>query len=246
MKDFKKIGLIYENMNSGVVGYHGSYGNQVFDKPNLKGIWFAEDQNSDIVEYYSSRGGLIKAELDLGNNLDLSMYNADEMMNDSYVESFLGDMGISEKDQNIWLNRLYFEDYETDYDDEGEPSISASEILNNIIEYVMIPQKLYDSVSINEGQDYMTHCILNKNNIQIIEKPEEEVVVEKSSSHAEGKEVVKLLKIAKKKGLVDAVETKSGYMVKSLVDNSQFLIHKGGKDFHPLRRYLNGLERAMA
>ena len=71
----------------------------------------------------------------------------------------------------------------------------------------------------------------------------DEVVVEKSSSHAEGKEVMKLLKIAMKEGLVDAVETKSGYMVKSLVDDSQFLIHKGGKDFHPLRRYLNGLKR---
>ena len=82
--------------------------------------------------------------------------------------------------------------------------------------------------------------------LEMVTPEEVEVVVEKSGSHAEGKEVMKLLKIAMKKGLVDAVETKSGYMVKSLVDDSQFLIHKGGKDFHPLRRYLNGLKRVAA
>lgn len=82
--------------------------------------------------------------------------------------------------------------------------------------------------------------------MEMVTPEEVEVVVEKSTSHAEFKNVMKLLKIAMKKGLVDLTETKSGYMVKSLVDDSQLLIHKGGRDFHPLRRYLNKLERAIA
>ena len=79
---------------------------------------------------------------------------------------------------------------------------------------------------------------------EVVEGPtEEEVVEEKSSSHAEFKEVMKILKVAMKKNLVDLITTKSGYMVKSLIDDSQFLIHKGGKGYHPLRRYLNNLSR---
>lgn len=78
-----------------------------------------------------------------------------------------------------------------------------------------------------------------------VEMVEEEIPVieEKSSSHAEGKEVIKLLKKAVGMGLVSVTETGKGYMVKSLVDDSQQLIHKGGRSFHPLRRYLKNLKR---
>lgn len=67
--------------------------------------------------------------------------------------------------------------------------------------------------------------------------------VESTSSHGSIKEVMKILKDAEKSGLVRLEETKHGFMVKSNVDNSQFLIHKGDKAFHNLRRYLNGLKR---
>ena len=68
-------------------------------------------------------------------------------------------------------------------------------------------------------------------------------LTEKSSSHTDFKAVMDLLKQAMKAGLVRAEETKNGYMIKSLVDTSQFLIHKGGSNYHPLRRYLNTLQK---
>lgn len=73
----------------------------------------------------------------------------------------------------------------------------------------------------------------------------QDIIEEKSSSHEGFKEVMAILKDAMKKGLVDLAETKSGFMIKSKVDSSQYLIHKGGKDFHPLRRYLQKLDRGV-
>lgn len=167
---FKDLGLIYENMNTVVIGYHGSYGNKGFDNPNIKGIWFAEDKDSDILDYYSNRGngGLIKAELKLGQNLDLSMYNADEMMDENYAHEFITDMGFEREDVDDLIDIFYFSNFETDYDDNGDPVLAASVLLNYIIENKMIPNRMYDSITILEGNDHITHCILDKNNIRLI------------------------------------------------------------------------------
>lgn len=70
-----------------------------------------------------------------------------------------------------------------------------------------------------------------------------EIVFEGTSSHRDFKEVMSILKKAMDNELVTAEETRNGYMIKSLVDKTQYLIHKGGKDFHPLRRYLQKLEK---
>lgn len=73
----------------------------------------------------------------------------------------------------------------------------------------------------------------------------ENYVVEEGS-HGDTKAILKLLKSATKRGLVSVEDTKKGYMVKSLVDDSQYLTHRGEKGYHDLRRYLQKLERATA
>jgi len=175
MNDYDNMGKMYATLlleEAGyVVGFHGSYGNKTFDNKNERGIWFAEDVNSDIIEYYSNRGDgrtVIEAKLKLGKNLDLSMYNADEMMNSSYADSFLNDMEIEDEDVSRFMDYFFFEDYETNQDEYGEPTLSASEILNHVINLLLIPNKLYDSVSILEGDDHMTYCMLNEQNIEMI------------------------------------------------------------------------------
>jgi len=74
-----------------------------------------------------------------------------------------------------------------------------------------------------------------------------EMILEKGGgSHGDKKAIMNMLKDAMKRGLVDLDEKKSGYMVKSLVDGSQLLIHKGEGSLHPLRRYLLGLSKIAA
>lgn len=73
-----------------------------------------------------------------------------------------------------------------------------------------------------------------------------EMVYEGTSSHGKVSDVLKMLKQAEKSGLVRIEETKNGFMIKSNVDNSQHLVHKGDKAFHNLRRYLNGLQKIAA
>jgi hypothetical protein len=166
---FKDLGLIYENINNVVIGYHGSEGNDKFDRPNMNGIWFAEDKDSDIINYYSGRGKLITAKIKLGENLDLSMYNTDEKMNDSYARGFLIDMELDDNTVNDYINVFFYQEMETDYDEfTDEPVSTASMMLNYIIQHEFIPKKLYDSVSIMEGDEHLTHCILDNKNIEII------------------------------------------------------------------------------
>ena len=168
-KYLKDIAIIYESIDNAIIAYHGSEGNDKFDRPNIKGIWFAEDKDSDIINYYSGRGKLITAKIKLGNNLDLSMYNTDEMMNANYAEGFLNDMDLPFNVVNDYIN-AFFNQMETDYDDNtGEQAVSASIILNYIIEHELIPKKVYDSVSIMEKGDNITHCIFNTGNIEIID-----------------------------------------------------------------------------
>jgi hypothetical protein len=70
-----------------------------------------------------------------------------------------------------------------------------------------------------------------------------EIIQEARSSHGDRNAVENLLKYAMKKGLVDVVEKKNGSLVKSLVDDTQFLIHRGESDYHYLRRYIQKLEK---
>lgn len=73
---------------------------------------------------------------------------------------------------------------------------------------------------------------------------EEHSMVEEG--HGDTLAVRKMLKIATKRGLVRVEETKKGYMIKSLVDDSQYLTHRGEKGLHDLRRYLQKLEKVAA
>jgi hypothetical protein len=51
MKYLKDIALIYESIDNTIIGYHGSEGNDKFDRPNVKGIWFAEDKDGKQCTY---------------------------------------------------------------------------------------------------------------------------------------------------------------------------------------------------
>jgi hypothetical protein len=70
-----------------------------------------------------------------------------------------------------------------------------------------------------------------------------DIIQEAKSSHGDKKATENLLRDAIKRGLVQAEQKKSGFMVKSLVDDSQYLIHGGERDYHHLRRYIQKLEK---
>lgn len=71
----------------------------------------------------------------------------------------------------------------------------------------------------------------------------ESVVCKEARGHGDIKAVMSLLKQAMADELVRVEETRNGYMVKSNVDESQYLIHKGDSALHNLRRYIQGLQK---
>jgi len=70
-----------------------------------------------------------------------------------------------------------------------------------------------------------------------------DIIQEARSSHGDKVATQNLLKYAIKKGLVSVEDKKNGSLVKSLVDDTQFLIHRGESDYHYLRRYIQKLEK---
>jgi len=163
--------LAFEEKPQVVLGFHGSRGNRTFAPEKFKGVWFAVDRNSDIIEYYSARDEqktLIAAHLVLGRNLDLSMYNTDEKANEEYVESFLRDMGLSDSEVTHYIDYFFYEDQLGDYDDDGNVCFSFSAILNHLIEFDFLPENRCDSVTIREGDEHITHCVLRLENIKIV------------------------------------------------------------------------------
>ena len=104
-----------------ITGYHGSRGNREFEADKFKGVWFAEDKAAEILNYYATRDNqrtVIEAEIRLGRNIDLSMYNADEKCGLNYAGSFLRDTGMSDRLVNSYLD-IFFDDFVADYDDDG-------------------------------------------------------------------------------------------------------------------------------
>jgi hypothetical protein len=151
--------------------YHGSYGNTTFDNPTEKGIWFVEDIDAGILDYYSSRGGqstILKCMVDLGNVLDLTMYNADEYLLEDDAEEFLID--VVESRSQKWIDYFFYEDFETDFDEYGEPRLATSVILNHIIEYEPIIKSKYDSLAIMESDDETTYNVFDKASIKRCDK----------------------------------------------------------------------------
>lgn len=172
--------LIWESYtnNNWIIGYHGSTGNKGFDKDiSQKGIWFVEDTNSSILDYYSTRNKqktIIKCKILLSNNLDLTNYNNDTFLNleedDEYTD-FMIDIGFSKEQISILYDILFVENNIGDYDDDGDFSVSISVLFNSllVLDKTKYIQNNYDSVSILEGDDEETHLIFNKENIKIIE-----------------------------------------------------------------------------
>ena len=157
-------------VESPITGYHGSCGNREFEADKFKGVWFAEDKDAEILNYYATRDNqrtVIEAEIHLGRNIDLSMYNADEKCNADYAGSFLRDTGLPEQKVNAYLG-VFFDDFAAmDYDDDGEPVLAISVMLNRLIELEFLPSQLCDSITIKEANDDLTHCILRLDNIRV-------------------------------------------------------------------------------
>ena len=161
--------LLYESKK--VIAYHGSKGNTKFNKPNKTGIWFAEDVNSEIIQYYSTRGKdkiILKAELDLKDNFDLTDFNTDSQLYYEDAEDFLLELSTDyvnkEKREEI-LEPFFGKTSPFDYEE-----ITLSHILNAVIEHNFIPNNECDSISIYEHDDELTHCILNKSCILSLTK----------------------------------------------------------------------------
>lgn len=156
-----------------VIGYHGSEGNTGFDRKNDTGIWFVLDPDSDIIEYYSNRSGskkIIKARLNLGRCLDLSMYNTDYLCGLEEAESFLRDMELSESEIARVIDFTYMQATDSEHWDDNDIAIlPLSGTLNHVIREYLIPQKKFDSLVIQEGQEHDTICMLNRDHIEIIE-----------------------------------------------------------------------------
>lgn len=68
----------------------------------------------------------------------------------------------------------------------------------------------------------------------------EEMIEE--GSHGDKAKVWKMIKQAISKGLVRLKDTKNGWMLLSLVDDSKYTSHRGETGLHDLRRYLQNLE----
>lgn len=154
--------FIKENNNNFVIGYHGSYGNIDFTRPDKKdGIWFTETLDNEILKYYSTRGDsklIIKAKLNLGKTLDLSNHDTDTKVTRSTAREFLSDIGINVK---RWMTQLYeIDSYSSNY--------IKHEILNTILRTDDYIHDNYDSIIIKEDS-VLTYCILDRKNIEILE-----------------------------------------------------------------------------
>ena len=66
-------------------------------------------------------------------------------------------------------------------------------------------------------------------------------IIYEGSGHGDEKAVRNALKDAVSQGLVTVQDTKNGWIVKSLKDNSMETIHRGERAFHYLRRFLQRL-----
>jgi hypothetical protein len=66
-------------------------------------------------------------------------------------------------------------------------------------------------------------------------------IIYEGSGHGDEKAVRNALKDAVAQGLVTVQDTKNGWIVKSLKDNSMETIHRGERAFHYLRRFLQKL-----
>ena len=68
-------------------------------------------------------------------------------------------------------------------------------------------------------------------------------ILEEKRGHGDSKIINNILKDALKNGLIKIKDTSHGFLVQSLVDDSQHLIHRGETSFHHLRRFLQKLEK---
>lgn len=178
---FEKLLKIISEQNSfkykTVTGYHGSE-SKIFSLNPEKEIWFVLDRDSQILDYYSGRGSLIEAELNLGNCLDLSMYNTDEIISEESARQFLVDCELSELEINDIIDHVYYtENYDSaeEYDENDIPLLPLSYSLNYCIKNILLKNKKYDSLIIKEADDEHTICMLNTsliNNVQIVKSDE--------------------------------------------------------------------------
>ena len=102
--------------------------------------------------------------------------------------------------------------------------------------YEQIVTENFDEIVGNEiVEESLNRFILETDYTQLLDE---------GSGHGEMKDVRNMIKDAIKEGLVKRVEdTNSGWILYSAIDNSKFTSHRGEKNLHYIRRYLEGLRR---
>ena len=72
--------------------------------------------------------------------------------------------------------------------------------------------------------------------------------LEEKTGHGNTRLIPELINAGIKKGILkpEVVEKNGGWMLRSAVDDTQYLTHKGEKGFHPFRRYLEYLTSVKA
>jgi len=68
-------------------------------------------------------------------------------------------------------------------------------------------------------------------------------MLEEKRGHGDNSGMIDMLKDATKRGLIEVVDTKKGWMVRSKVTPDQELIHRGEKSMHYLRRFLQKIQK---
>jgi hypothetical protein len=160
MKFNNLISLIEENYTSDyIIGFHGSESTDNLQLDNDKLFWCALNRDSHLLDFYAKRGALYEVKFQLGNSLDLRMYDTDEYLDYDSAKQFLIDCDLSDTAVKTWQF--------TFFDDVDE--VMLTQVLNAIIKEELIPSKKFDSVLIKEDEDD-TVCILNTRLIQQIYK----------------------------------------------------------------------------
>lgn len=160
MKFNKLLSLIEENYASDyIIGFHGSESTDNLQLDSNKLFWCALSRDSHLLDFYAKRGALYEVKFQLGNSLDLRMYDTDDYLDYDSAEEFLIDCDLSSSAIETWRSTFF------DYEDE----VMLTRVLNAIIEKEFIPSKKYDSVLVKQDEDD-TVCILNTSLIQQIYK----------------------------------------------------------------------------
>jgi hypothetical protein len=158
--DFDKLYKLFENNETQILkGFHGSQSDNL-NINSEKPLWFVTNLESEILKFYGMHGNVYSAELTLGNNLDLLMYDTDDMLDYSETKEFLIDCELNSIDIKSMMTAAW--------DNREANTIMLTNVLNNALLYTELPNQ-FDSIIINENGE-QTICMINHSLIKNVMK----------------------------------------------------------------------------